>query len=27
LPHVIVFSIKVWRNRTPFLVCHLWILD
>jgi hypothetical protein len=27
LPHLVVLTIKVWRNRTPFLVCHLWILD
>jgi hypothetical protein len=26
-PHLVVFAIKVWRTRTPFLVCHLWILD
>jgi hypothetical protein len=27
LPHVVVLTIKVWRTLTPFLVCHLWILD
>jgi hypothetical protein len=27
LPHVVVLTIKVWRTRTPFLACHLWILD
>jgi hypothetical protein len=27
LPHMVVLTIKVWRTRTPFLVCHLWILD
>jgi hypothetical protein len=27
LPHVVVLTIKVWRTQTPFLVCHLWILD
>jgi hypothetical protein len=25
--HLVVFTIKVWRTRTPFLVRHLWILD
>jgi hypothetical protein len=27
LPHMVVLTIKVWRTRTPFLACHLWILD
>jgi hypothetical protein len=27
LPHLVVLTIKVWRNRTPCLVRHLWILD
>jgi hypothetical protein len=27
LPHPVVLTIKVWRTRTTFLVCHLWILD
>jgi sirohydrochlorin ferrochelatase len=27
LPHMVVLTIKLWRTRTPFLVCHLWILD
>jgi hypothetical protein len=27
LPHLVILTIKVWRTRTPFLVCHLWILD
>jgi hypothetical protein len=27
MPHLIVFTIKVWRIRTSFLVHHLWILD
>jgi hypothetical protein len=26
-PHLVVLSIEVWRTRTPFLVCHHWILD
>jgi hypothetical protein len=26
-PHLVVFSIKVWRTRTSFLVRHPWILD
>jgi hypothetical protein len=26
-PHLVVLPIEVWRTRTPFLVCHLWILD
>jgi hypothetical protein len=26
-PHPVVLAIKVWRTRTPFLVCHPWILD
>jgi hypothetical protein len=26
-PHLVVFSIEVWRTRSPFLVCHPWILD
>jgi hypothetical protein len=26
-PHLVVFAIEVWRTRTPFLVCHPWILD
>jgi hypothetical protein len=26
-PHLVVFTIEVWRTRTPFLVCHPWILD
>jgi hypothetical protein len=26
-PHLVVFSIEVWRPRTPFLVRHPWILD
>jgi hypothetical protein len=26
-PLVVVFAIEVWRTRTPFLVCHPWILD
>jgi hypothetical protein len=26
-PHLVVLSIEVWRTRTPFLVCHPWILD
>jgi hypothetical protein len=25
--HLVVSTIKVWRTRTPLLVCHLWILD
>jgi hypothetical protein len=27
LPHLVVLLIEVRRTRTPFLVCHLWILD
>jgi hypothetical protein len=27
LPHMVLLTIKVWRNQTPFLVRHLWILD
>jgi hypothetical protein len=27
LPRVVVVTIKLWRTQTPFLVCHLWILD
>jgi hypothetical protein len=27
LPNLVVSTIKVWRTQTPFLVCHLWILD
>jgi hypothetical protein len=27
LPHMVVLIIKVWRTQTPFLVCHLLILD
>jgi hypothetical protein len=27
LPHLVVLPIEVRRTRTPFLVCHLWILD
>jgi hypothetical protein len=27
LPHLVVLPIEVQRTRTPFLVCHLWILD
>jgi hypothetical protein len=27
LPHLVILTIKVWRTRTPFLVCYLWILD
>jgi hypothetical protein len=27
LPHLVVRTIKVWKTPTPFLVCHLWILD
>jgi hypothetical protein len=27
LPHLVILTIKVWRTRTPFRVCHLWILD
>jgi hypothetical protein len=23
LPHLVILTIKVWRTRTPFLVCHL----
>jgi hypothetical protein len=26
-PHLVVLAIEVWRTRTPFLVCHPWILD
>jgi hypothetical protein len=26
-PQLVVLPIKVWRTRTSFLVCHLWILD
>jgi hypothetical protein len=26
-PHLVVLAIKVWRTRTPFLVCHPCILD
>jgi hypothetical protein len=26
-PHLVAFAIEVWRTRTPFLVCHPWILD
>jgi hypothetical protein len=26
-PHLVVLVIEVWRTRTPFLVCHPWILD
>jgi hypothetical protein len=26
-PHLVVFTIEVWRTRTPFLVRHPWILD
>jgi phage terminase large subunit GpA-like protein len=25
--HLVVFAIELWRTRTPFLVCNLWILD
>jgi hypothetical protein len=25
--HLVVFTIEVWRTRTPFLVRHPWILD
>jgi hypothetical protein len=27
LPHLVVSTIIVWRTRTPFMICHLWILD
>jgi hypothetical protein len=27
LPHMVVLTIKVWRTRTLFLACHIWILD
>jgi hypothetical protein len=27
LPHLVVLTVKVWRTRTPFLVCHLFILE
>jgi hypothetical protein len=26
-PHLVVFTIEVWRTQTPFLVRHPWILD
>jgi hypothetical protein len=26
-PHLVVLAIEVLRTRTPFLVCHPWILD
>jgi hypothetical protein len=26
LSHLVVLPIEVRRTRTPFLVCHLWIL-
>jgi hypothetical protein len=27
LLHMVVLTIKVWRTRTPFLLCHFWSLD
>jgi hypothetical protein len=27
MPHLVVLTIRVWRTRTLFLVCHLWISD